>query len=284
MFARTLVLSGAAWAVASALRGTSVIPISDAELYLRADVIVHGIVISSSVKADGLGRPETLSVIEPLSVLKGTLGGRLVLHQLGGQLPDGRFFKMWGRPEYVPGREVIVFAIARRGGDFETAEMLLGEFEVWRDEGGTRYAIPELAIGSHPGVDVVANEGTGRPRDLQRFLTFLKRGAPSLAVTSSPRGKLEPARHAEAVSRAPKPLWGNIRDVLHRWTNNATAVWSLNGTANIDDGGVAEAAGALASWTNDPNSSINYTGGSGTGNVIYLNATSSALGCGWSTC
>src|SRR5512132_242129 len=284
VLARSLALSCAAWAVASALRGTSVIPISDAELYLRADVIVHGIVISSSVKADRLGRPETVSVITPLSVLEGTLRGSLVLHQLGGQLPDGRFFQMWGRPEYVPGREVIVFAIARRGGDFETAEMLLGEFEVWRDGGGNRYAIPELTIGSHPGVDVLANEGAGRPRDLQRFLTFLKRGAPSLAVTSSPRGKLEPVRHAEAESRAPKPLWGYVNNHLWRWTNNATAVWTLNGTANISGGGVAEATGALASWTNDPNSSINYTAGSGTGNVIYLNATSSALGCGWSTC
>ena len=112
VFARTLALSGAAWVVAFALSGTSVIPISDAELSRRADVIVHGIVISSTVKADRLGRPETVSVVEPLTVLKGNLGGRLVLHQLGGQLPDGRFFQMWGRPEYVPGREVIVFAIA----------------------------------------------------------------------------------------------------------------------------------------------------------------------------
>jgi hypothetical protein len=281
---RTLALSGAAWAVAFALRGTSFIPISDAELSRRADVIVHGIVISSRVKADRLGRPETVSVIEPLSVLKGALGGRLVLHQLGGQLPDGRFFQMWGRPEYVPGAEVIVFAIARRGGDFETAEMLLGKFEVWSDQEGNRYAVPALSIGRHPGVDVLANEGNGRPRDLQRFLTLLEGRAPSRAITASPRGKLEPVRHAEAASRAPRPLWGNINDSLWRWNNNATAVWSLNGTANIDGGGIAEDTGALASWTYDPNSSINYTGGSGTGNVIYLNATSSSLGCGWSAC
>jgi hypothetical protein len=284
VLARTLALSGAAWAVAFALGGTSFIPISDAELSRRADVIVHGIVISSVVKADRLGRPETVSVIAPVSVLKGTLKGTLILHQLGGQLPDGRFFQMWGRPEYVPGSEVIVFAIARRGGDFETAEMLLGKFEVWSDEEGNRYAIPALSIGRHPGVDVVAREGNGRPRDLQRFLTFLEGRAPSRAITASPRGKLEPVRHADSASRAPRPLWGNINDSLWRWNNNATAVWSLNGTANIDGGGVAEATGALASWTNDPNSSINYTSGSGSGNVIYLDATSSSLGCGWSTC
>ena len=41
--------------------------------------------------------------------------------------------------------------------------------------------------------------------------------------------------------------------------------------------------GALGMWTNDPYSSINYTAGAGS-NVMYLNAVTSALGCGWSSC
>jgi hypothetical protein len=314
VLARLFLFGGAGLAFARALSATSFIPISDGELYRRADVVVHGIVVSSDVTVDKLGRPETLTLVEPISVLKGSLTGPLKLHQLGGILPDGRFFKMWGRPEYSPGREVVVFAIARTGGDFETAEMLLGKFEVWRDEAGSRYAIPELVLGDHPGVDVLANEREleslavredsaslmkqadpiarrlpgieemERPRNLERFLTFLRGGASSLPVTGSPRGKLEPVRHAQAASRAPKPLWGFIGNSLWRWNNNATAVWTTSGTANIDGGGAAEARGALAAWTNNPNSSINYTLGSGTGNVIYLNSTSSVLGCGWSTC
>ena len=76
------------------LLATSVIPISNAELYRRADVIVHGVVLSSDVTADDQGMPETVTVIEPMSVLKGRLAGSLVLHQLGGTLPDGRFFKI----------------------------------------------------------------------------------------------------------------------------------------------------------------------------------------------
>src|SRR6266487_5706338 len=67
-----------------ALPATSVIPISDAELYRRADVIVHGIVLSSDVTVDDLGRPETLTFVEPLAVLKGQVSGSLVLHQTGG--------------------------------------------------------------------------------------------------------------------------------------------------------------------------------------------------------
>src|SRR5215472_5805001 len=162
---RALLAGGFGWASAAVLSATSVIPISDAELYRRAEVVVHGIVLSSQAAADRLGRPETLSVIEPIEVLKGRLGGRLLLHQLGGVLPDGRFVQLWGRPEYVPGREVVVFAIRRGLGDYETAEMLLGAFEVKTDEAGSLFALPELASGVHPGVDVYSSLDALRSRE-----------------------------------------------------------------------------------------------------------------------
>jgi hypothetical protein len=303
-------LASATWALASALSATSVIPISDGELYRRADVVVHGIVLSSDATADGFGRPETLTIIEPLSVLKGNLRGSLVLHQLGGELPDGRLLKMWGRPEYFPGREVIVFAITRSAGEYETAEMLLGKFEVREDEAGIRFAIPDLAIGVHPGVDVHADPVGTEPspllrgihrigiqrttavslgeavaaRRLDRFLSSLRRGDFTESVVAAPVGKMTPIEHQDKKSRDPVPLWGNISGILFRWNNGATAAWTLSGTADIDGGGVTEATNALAAWTNNPNSNINYTVGGGSSNVIYLNATSSALGCGWSTC
>jgi IPT/TIG domain-containing protein len=311
VFGRRLALAGIGWISAVILPATSIIPISDAELYARADVVVHGIVVSSGVQADQLGRPETLTIVEPMEVLKGRLPGTLVLHQLGGVLPDGRFFQMWGRPEYVPGREVIVFAIAHRGGGYETAEMLLGEFEIQVDESGGRFALPELASGTHPGVDVYPSldalrdrageksAGSGRQassrgvatiaearaaRRLEPFLSSLRKGSFSRSVLGAPSGKLAPVEHPDKAIPGKRPQWGNISNQLWRWNNNATAAWTLNGTANITGGGTAEATGALATWTSDPNSSINYTLGSGTGNVIYLNATTSTLGCGWSTC
>lgn len=124
---------------------TTIIPIVDRELYDRADVIVHGVVVANGVEEDAAGRPLTVSVIEPLEILKGRLAGDLVLRQLGGELPDGRFLKIWGRPEYAPGREVVVFAIERPDGDHQTAELLLGNFEVQNDEAGTSFAVPALA-------------------------------------------------------------------------------------------------------------------------------------------
>jgi IPT/TIG domain-containing protein len=304
VFARAVVAAALTWGVGASLVATSIIPISDAGLYLRAQVVVHGVVVSSDVTVDELGRPETLTVIEPLEVLKGALPGSLVLHQLGGVLPDGRFFQMWGKPEYVPGREVIVFAIAHRGGEFETAEMLLGKFEIDEDEKGRLFAVPALAFESHPGVDVhaippeyrrtaaggapaaepFATLAEGRaPRLLETFLQAIRSSAFPAEASPAPSGNLTPIEHRSKPSGA-TPYWGNISNQLWRWNNNATAVWSLEGTANITGGGTAEATGALAAWTNDPNSNINYTLGSGTGDVIHLNATSSALGCGWSSC
>jgi hypothetical protein len=292
------------------LSATSVIPISDAELYRRADVVVYGVVVASDVTVDDTGRPETLTFIEPIAVLKGQLSGSLVLHQAGGTLPDGRFFKLWGRPEYFPGREVVVFAIARAKGEYETAEMILGKFQVLQDEAGERFAVPDLAIGIHPGVeihraprkiqdvpgasaenpnewtgtDTVSPADTNQPRQLLPFLASVRTGDFETDVTGFPSGSLEPVRHETDSSGRAFPKWGNLADTLYRWNNNATAAWTLNGTSNIDGGGVAEATGATATWTNDPNSSINYSIGSSTPNVINLNATTSTLGCGWSTC
>ncbi len=282
------------WALglSTLLSATSVIPISDRELLSRADVVVHGIVVSSDVTVDWQGRPETVTVIEPLAVLKGRLAGSLVLHQLGGTLPDGRFFKLWGRPEYVPGREVVVFAIARPEGEYQTAEMLLGKFEVWQDEAGNLFAVPDLAAGVHPGVEVHERSGGSlaekasrdeqSPRALTRFLASLRTGVFEAGPSAMPSGSLEPVQHAEKSGGA-TPLWGMIADSMFRW-NGANATWTIVGTANMDGGGIAEAQAALAMWTDNPNSTINYVPGTGTSNIIYVSATSSTLGCGWSTC
>lgn len=275
--------------LASPARATSVIPTTDRALYQGADVVVHGIVVSSTVEETLDGSPETVTVIEPIEVLKGGIPGQLILRQAGGTLPDGTFFKLWGRPEYVPGREVVVFAISRPEGDFQTAEMLLGKFEIWEDDKQRAVAVADLSRGHHEGVQVVERKPRSRrssstdldsldgPRDKARFLAFLRHGARPMDVSSevSPIG-LTPLMHEEY--RELTPSWAPISS-LWRYNNGASAGWTLDGAANITGGGSAEAQRALATWTNDPNSTINqYIGGA---NPIHLNALTSP--CGWST-
>jgi len=89
-----LLVIGALALDARPVSATSIVPVTARELVARADVIVHGVVVSSHVGEDALGRPETITIITPLEVLKGHVSGALVLHQLGGELPDGRFFKL----------------------------------------------------------------------------------------------------------------------------------------------------------------------------------------------
>jgi len=275
-----------------AASATSVIPISDAELSRRADVIVRGVVVSNAVGEDVWGRPETVSQIVPIEILKGTVAGRLVLHQAGGVLADGRFFHLWGRPEYEVGTEVIVFAIARPEGDFQTAELLLGKFQVWQDASGRAFALPELATGHHPNVTVGREREerggprseerySASPRELRGFASYLRGGAvSSLDPSPAPVGALAPVRHKDVTADRLVPQWGNIGGNRWRW-NPPTAAWQLEGTANMAGGGVSEALGALASWTDDSNSTIAFTAGTAT-SKMYLNALSSP--CGWSTC
>jgi hypothetical protein len=283
------------------LLGTSIIPMRDRELRGRADVIVRGIVETSDATVDANGRPETLTVVRPLEVLKGegVLAGSLVLHQAGGTLPDGRFFQLWGRPEYEPGEEVVVFAIRRPEGEFQTAEMILGKFTVEEDAAGRRFAVPGLAAGILPGVAVVERrdrvaigpeeptserDASGRMRELSSFLRAMRDDNPGAVTLAAPQGDLHPVLHAPAPAGrdgGKHPQWGYINNSLWRWPTGFTATWSTTGTANMTGGGAAEAAGALAEWTNYPHALINYLPGSG-GNVINLDALSSA--CGWSTC
>ena len=305
-----LFVAASVLALTGTLAATTYVPISDAELFRRADVVVHGVVTSSETLEARDGMPETVTVVAPLRVWKGTLGGDLVLHQAGGQLPDGRFFHLFGRPEYAVGAEVVVFAIAREEGDFQTAEMQLGKFTVARDDAGALYAVPDLTIGEKPRVEIVrpdrpvvmdpslelplarhvpdrdvrdaSPEWDPQPRELARFLDYLDAGAAGPRPLSiEPAGELTPVVHQEP-GKTVRPEWGNINNSLWRYNNGATAAWSFNGTANVTGGGVAEATGALASWTNDPNSTINYTYNASGANPINLNASSSP--CGWSTC
>jgi hypothetical protein len=288
---RPVFLLAAALAVLSPAFATTVIPISDAELYNRADAVVYGVVVSTAVSESPNGDPQTVSVIEPIEVLKGGLPGNLVIRDAGGTLPDGRFFRLWGKAEYTIGREVVVFALARPEGDHTTAEMLLGKFDVMRDVKDARFAAAALSVKVPQGVEVRTTArsreaksttrgmlSTDGPRSLDSFLDFLRNGARGEQVSSRPPvGELRPVQRFDSGNITPD--WANIGS-LWRYNNGGNAGWTLDGSANITGGGSGEATRALATWTNDPTSTINhFIGGS---NPIHLNAMTSS--CGWNTC
>jgi hypothetical protein len=302
---------------AGRVSATTFIPISDDALYRRADVVVHGIVVSSDV-VDTERWPETVTVIRPLRVFKGPLAGSLVLHQAGGTLSDGRGYRLWGRPEYLVGEEVVVFAIARDDGDFQTAELLLGKFGVARDGLGRLFAVPALAAAGDArgivvrprpaaGPDVSAPsdsadaaqvpralavaDSTTPYRELARFLDFLAAGGTTpfeiaRPFAAAPAGPLEAVVHSEP-RRGFVPNWANQGDKslpFARWFNGATVQWFRDGAPmGMAGGGDTELGNSVSRWTSDPNSTINYSKTSDTSKEpAHMSAASAP--CGWTTC
>src|SRR5438552_13646984 len=156
------------------------------------------------------------------------------------------------------------------------------------------FALPSLAADAPSGVTVARPRAkdaptenddpladSAAPRDLEAFLRMIRRPAVAAPdATAEPRGKLRSVVHPEYANRALRPAW--VTNGLWRWTNGATAVFTLDGLANMTGGGVAEANNATATWNAEPHSTIAYSVGSGTPNPIHMDALSSP--CGWSTC
>lgn len=287
---REWLAAAAALLISSTAHAVAYLPIRDAALRDRADAIVDGVVVGTRTAVDGAGRPEQVVVIRPNDILKGSIGHDLVLHEPGGAV-SGRVFHLPGSPRYETGSRVLVFAIERPGGGYQTAEMLLGKFDVVRDAGGTLFAVPALA-----GTDAdraseyhvvpgatgsVHAPDFGPPRELGAFKRFLRNPLARTLRSPAPTGRLEPLRDRARTGR-PELKWALLTPG-YRWNNGATAAWLLDGSVNIAGGGATEVANAIAAWDDEPHSQIGYTvTGDPSPDQIHLSALSSP--CGWNAC
>lgn len=270
--------------VAGAVPATTLLPLSDANLKARSTVIVEGVVLRVAPFESSRGLPETQTTIRVLEIFKGRLAGDLVVRDRGGVLPDGRWLKIYGRPDYVVGRRVVVFAIPHPDGEFQTAEFTLGKFEVWKDESGRRFLARDLLTRAREGIHFLTPALTPAEDTLRDYESFRRtlvsaRGDSVSPVSARPKGALS----AEAEFAAPgiRPTWAEWGATRYRWTNGASASWILSSTANLlTGGGYAEARSALSAWTNHPTSTINYSdGGLGSSGANYLNLASESV-CG----
>lgn len=135
----------AAWALALAALGivtaaatahaTVMVEIPFERLVGESDAIVHGRVLrtgSRLVANEGEGgyfTPHTLTEIEVYEPLRGSVGERVVIDEIGGTYQGGG---MWieGTPRYRRGEELVVFLRALPDGHFRTHGMAQGHFEV----------------------------------------------------------------------------------------------------------------------------------------------------------
>lgn len=118
--------------VASSASATVVVALSLEELAVEADVIVHARVArTGSYLATYRGRlePHTTSELAVHEWLKGVGGERVVVDELGGDVPGGRRW-IAGTPRYAVGDEVVVFLRRLPEGRYRTLGLSQGRFEV----------------------------------------------------------------------------------------------------------------------------------------------------------
>jgi hypothetical protein len=114
-------------------------PLTPEQLATRAEAVVHGRVEAvetrreSTVGQDGLVTRVELAVTE---VWKGAATNRWVITQPGGTLGTRRVVVM-GDAQFVPGQEVVVFAVTNRAGEWLSLELSQGTFQVDRTPGGS---------------------------------------------------------------------------------------------------------------------------------------------------
>ena len=267
------------------LPATTLLPLSDAQLAARSTVIVEGVVVRLDPFESSRGLPETQATIRVIQLFKGRLNGDLVVRDRGGALPDGRWLKIYGRPDYVVGRRVLVFAIPHPDGHYQTAEFTLGKFEVWKDGSGRRFLARDLLTRARDGVHFLTSALTPAEDTLRDYEAFRRllvsplEDAPS-AIPMRPKGTLAP--ETDGTAPAIRPMWADWgATTRYRWANGASASWILSSTANlISGGGYSEARSALAAWSNHSTSSINYSdGGLGTSGANFIDLASVSV-CG----
>ncbi len=279
-----LTLTIALLACGSDLFATTLLPLSDQQLKVRSAVIVEGVVLRLDSFESSRGLPETQATIRVLHLFKGRLAGDLVVRDRGGALPDGRWLKIYGRPEYVVGRRVIVFAIPHPDGQYQTAEFTLGKFEIWKDGSGTRFLARDLLTRAREGVHfltpmLTAAEDTLRDYDAFRRMLVSSRGEPLSPAPARPKGALAP--ETDPAVPGVRPMWADWGATRYRWANGASTSWILSSTANlITGGGYAEARSAIAAWSNQATSTINYSdGGLGSSGANFIHLASESV-CG----
>jgi hypothetical protein len=182
---------------------------------------------------------------------------------------------------------VIVFAVPHPEGEFQTAELTLGKFEVWKDGAGRLYLARDLLTRPAEGLRYLRAVGSEEPaedrlRDYEAFLRFLAAPRSVAVPTAAPASVRLKDLRPVAGSGAVRPAWAEWSDsVRYRWSNGASASWTLSSTPNaITGGGYAEARAAIAEWTSHPFSTINFAdGGVGSSGTNFINLASTST-CG----
>jgi hypothetical protein len=262
-------------AAAPGARAASYVLIADSDLAGRSHAIVLARAVASEGVASSQTEVETVTRFEVVERVRGHLPASFSVTVPGGELPDGSGLWLDGVPRFAPGREYLLFLRRGEDGRHSVTELALGSFDVLVDGAGTRYATRGAFLSG--GIRALAapgmRAGAEPVRDLDAFLHWLR------ALDRNPRTRDDAPDPGDYVANPSTPLrpegthgigalWASVPDPPNtpaRWSPATATVGYVDddlstlNQSGVVGGGLTEFAAALATWNNDPTSTISYT-------------------------
>jgi hypothetical protein len=235
----------------------------DEALVDSSPLIVEARVVS--VSGAPVETPSTDYRVEILRLLKGkNPGAEMVVRQPGGVNAEGRAMKIWGLTRLGIGDRALLFLVPRPDGTYGVNQLILGAFrEV--EISGERVAVRDLDTATELRADAAGKltsvSGGDRPRDVEGFSQWIvqrveKRFRPANYFRD---GLLFPKYNLFADDTCGGSGDGRpIRWFTFDSGGSVSFTASSAGQPGLADGGFAEIQTALAAWTNDSGSSIDY--------------------------
>lgn len=249
--------AGLLLALAPAARATTYMWMDDSRLADGADAIAL-VTVTGVEPGPARGVPSTDYLVNVRQVVGGDLtASDIVVRIPGGIRPDGIGLKIWGAPRFAIGEEALLFLVPDRDGSYQIQHLLLGAFHVREEPGLGRLALRDLAEGHRldggpeeptRGLDAFVEWLADRARGLRRSPDYLL-AAPSGAPL---------AREGFTSMKGPDgkaPRWFAFDSGKSvRWHSQSA------GQPGLTPAQTAESlARALAAWTDDPTSAIDYS-------------------------
>ena len=127
------ILLGGLWLPGLSLRADQMIPLPIDRLTAKAQLILQGKVLSTTVQRDAQGRIYTAVTLQVDEVWKGSLRtSRFTLVHGGGILGD-HVATVSGETDYQVGEEVVAFLVLNQRGEGVSVGLSQGKFHIWKD-------------------------------------------------------------------------------------------------------------------------------------------------------
>lgn len=153
-------------------------PLSIEQLTAKADLVLHGTVISKTVQRDYAGRIYTTIQLQVAESWKGgPKRNPFAIVQAGGVLGE-EVSTVEGQEEFSIGEEVVAFLVANQRGEGVVIGLVQGKFKVATDASGEKIA-HNVFHGIAPGTEPRSNEkGTAQRLTLGQLKQRVQGGRP----------------------------------------------------------------------------------------------------------